>query len=189
MQKITARQYFEESLLEIIESKPFERITVREIAKNCGMTTRTFYNYFQDKYDLVLWTYSSRFEQYLAKCGDQMDFCAFLSYLADCMLEKHKLYLSALQDSACMECFMNSVIDYSCRMTMDYIREQYQLEQIPEPLAFSIRFFYQGGFHIGLEYLRGETKMTKEQYLACVQKAVPENLKPYLTRNTTYRKM
>ena len=59
MQRLTARQYFEESLQELIEYKPFERITVREIAGNCGMTTRTFYNYFQDKYDLILWTYSS----------------------------------------------------------------------------------------------------------------------------------
>lgn len=185
MQKITARQYFEESLNELIEQKPFERITVREIAENCGMTTRTFYNYFQDKYDLILWTYSSRFEEYLENCDEAIDFCELFSFIADHMLNKRKLYLSAMQDSASIECFMNTVIDYSCHRTMDYIQKVSQMESIPDSLAFSIRYFYQGGFHIGFEYLKGEIKMTKELYLECVQNVMPDNLKSYLVQITT----
>jgi len=189
MQKRSARQYFEESLLELVEFKPFERITVREIAENCGMTTRTFYNYFQDKYGLILWTYSSRFEKYLEASNGIIDFCGLFSYIADHILENRRLYLSALQDPGGLEGFMDAVIDYSCQMTTDYICRNSDAEYIDDSLAFSIRFFYQGGFHIGLEYLRGEIKMTKEQYLECIQNAVPDNLKPYFEMNTTCRKM
>ena len=189
MQRLTARQYFEESLQELIEYKPFERITVREIAGNCGMTTRTFYNYFQDKYDLILWTYSSRFEQYLEENCGIIDFFGLFSYIADYALENRRLYLSALQDPGGSKGFMESVIDYSCHVTTDYIRRNFGADCINDSLDFSVRFFYQGGCHIGLEYLRGDIKMTKEQYFAYVQSAIPDNLKPYFELNTTCRKM
>lgn len=49
---------FSETLMELLETKPFEKITVNEICEACNYPRATFYNYFDDSYDLLnyCWT-------------------------------------------------------------------------------------------------------------------------------------
>ena len=42
-----------ESLKEIAKTKPIEKITIKEITDKAGVIRPTFYNHFQDKYELV----------------------------------------------------------------------------------------------------------------------------------------
>ena len=39
-----------ESLKELSESRPLEKITIKEITDKAGVIRPTFYNHFQDKY-------------------------------------------------------------------------------------------------------------------------------------------
>lgn len=43
------------SLKELAAKMPFEKITIRQIADGAGVIRVTFYNHFQDKYDLLAW--------------------------------------------------------------------------------------------------------------------------------------
>lgn len=43
------------SLKELTVHRPFDKITVREIADGAGVIRATFYRHFQDKYDLLRW--------------------------------------------------------------------------------------------------------------------------------------
>lgn len=42
-----------DSFLKLLESRPFEKVTVKDIVEECGVTRNTFYNYFEDTYDIV----------------------------------------------------------------------------------------------------------------------------------------
>lgn len=55
--KRTSKELIQESLIELMESRPFDKISVRDIVKECGITTRTFYNHFRDKCDVVASVY------------------------------------------------------------------------------------------------------------------------------------
>lgn len=44
-----------ESFKELVEKKPIEKITIREITDLAGVIRPTFYNHFQDKYELLEW--------------------------------------------------------------------------------------------------------------------------------------
>lgn len=44
-----------ESLKELIQTEPLEKITIKEIVNKVGTTRVTFYNHFRDKYELVEW--------------------------------------------------------------------------------------------------------------------------------------
>ncbi|MBR5636766.1 MAG: TetR/AcrR family transcriptional regulator C-terminal domain-containing protein [Pseudobutyrivibrio sp.] len=44
-----------ESLKELAATKPIEKITIREITDKAGVIRPTFYNHFQDKYELLEW--------------------------------------------------------------------------------------------------------------------------------------
>lgn len=44
-----------ESLKKLSASKPIEKITIKEITDKAGVIRPTFYNHFQDKYELLEW--------------------------------------------------------------------------------------------------------------------------------------
>lgn len=51
------------SLKKMLENKPLSKITVTDIAADCGINRHTFYYHFRDIYDLVEWIYSSEAEK------------------------------------------------------------------------------------------------------------------------------
>lgn len=55
--KLTKRA-LEESLKRLLLTKPLTKITVADIAEDCGISRATFYYHFQDIYDLVEWACS-----------------------------------------------------------------------------------------------------------------------------------
>ena len=50
-----------DSLKELCREKPFDKISVGEIAEKCNVNRQTFYYHFQDKYDLLTWIYYEDF--------------------------------------------------------------------------------------------------------------------------------
>ena len=42
---------------ELTRKKPFDKISVSDIANACGLNRQTFYYHFQDKYELLSWIY------------------------------------------------------------------------------------------------------------------------------------
>lgn len=54
MSQITKRA-LEQSLKNLLLKKPLNKITISDIAEDCGINRMTFYYHFQDIYDLVEW--------------------------------------------------------------------------------------------------------------------------------------
>lgn len=46
-----------ESIKNLMEEKPFKKISVSDICNGCGMNRKSFYYHFKDKYDLVNWIF------------------------------------------------------------------------------------------------------------------------------------
>lgn len=55
MSQITKRA-LEQSLKNLLLKKPLNKITISDIAEDCGINRMTFYYHFQDIYDLVEWS-------------------------------------------------------------------------------------------------------------------------------------
>jgi Transcriptional regulator len=54
MSEITKRA-LEQSLKNLLKSKPLSKITISDIAADCGINRMTFYYHFRDIYDLIEW--------------------------------------------------------------------------------------------------------------------------------------
>ena len=55
MSQITKRA-IDASLKNLLLKKPFDKITINDIAEDCGISRMTFYYHFKDIYDLVEWS-------------------------------------------------------------------------------------------------------------------------------------
>ena len=58
MKRKTAKELLAESFRELALSRDIDKITVQDIAKNCGYSIATFCRQFRDKYDLIAWDYA-----------------------------------------------------------------------------------------------------------------------------------
>lgn len=54
------------SLKKLMTRKNLGRITIQELADDCGINRYTFYYHFQDIYDLLAWTFRQDFEKLFA---------------------------------------------------------------------------------------------------------------------------
>lgn len=52
----TTKRALEASLKNLLLKKPLEKITINDIAEDCGINRMTFYYHFKDIYDLVEWS-------------------------------------------------------------------------------------------------------------------------------------
>lgn len=50
-----------EAMKALMRTMPIEKITTKEILEKAGVSRRSFYRYFKDKYDLVEWIYDYDF--------------------------------------------------------------------------------------------------------------------------------
>ena len=51
----TTKRALEESLKRMLLKKPLDKITIRDITEDCGISRMAFYYHFKDIYDLVEW--------------------------------------------------------------------------------------------------------------------------------------
>ena len=63
MKRKTTKEILASSFREVADSKPVDKITVRDITENCGYSPATFYRHFRDKYDLIAWVYTRSVEK------------------------------------------------------------------------------------------------------------------------------
>lgn len=48
-----------DSLKKLLETKPLEKITIKELVEDCGVNRQTFYYHFRDVYDLLDWIFTT----------------------------------------------------------------------------------------------------------------------------------
>lgn len=52
----TTKRAIEASLKKLLLVKPLDKITISDIAEDCGINRMTFYYHFKDIYDLIEWS-------------------------------------------------------------------------------------------------------------------------------------
>lgn len=65
-QKELSKKWLAESLIRIMQTKPYEDITISEIAKNADLARRTFYRSFASKNDLIAYIVENLVHEYIS---------------------------------------------------------------------------------------------------------------------------
>lgn len=84
-----------ESLKKLLRQKTLDKITVKEIAEDCGVNRQTFYYNFQDIYDLMDWIFEEETREFL---GDRRAYVSWqegFTAVFDHLRENEHLVLNA----------------------------------------------------------------------------------------------
>ena len=85
-----------QTMKELMAREPFSKISVGEICEACGMSRKSFYYHFRDKYDLVNWIFDTEFIEVIQKCGFSSG-ADILNGMCRYFYEEQGFYRSALE--------------------------------------------------------------------------------------------
>lgn len=180
----TTKELFAASLKELSALKPVDKITVREIAKNCGFTSKTFYNHFQDKYDLIAWIYSTAVEKIMSQMGrDGYEWRDAVREALRYFLENREFLRNLVANTSGQDSFINYVARFSVRIFSDYIKQTQNWDELPRDLEIFVRVYCYGTVCTFCEFLTAPIPVTDEEFVALIEKSLPEPLKKYLYKN------
>ena len=95
--RLSTKELLAESLKELAKFKAVDKITIKELTKNCGLTSPTFYNNFRDKYDLMAWIYNQKVEASLKNFGRDDSFEDVICKWMEIIVEDENFYLNLLK--------------------------------------------------------------------------------------------
>lgn len=101
------------ALKEILETVPFRKVTISQIADKAEMSRKSFYYHFEDKYDLVKWIFEQEFLQPMKV--KQVSGYSCLGKLCHYLYSERRYYRQVLYVTG-----QNSLSDY----LSTYIRQQ-----------------------------------------------------------------
>lgn len=108
-----------ESLKDLTQCKPVDKITVRELTKNCGLTAPTFYNNFRDKYELMAWIYNQKVEASIVNFGRGYTFEDVVCKWMEIILEDETFYVNLLKNAVGQNSFRYTTNDHAINLLVE----------------------------------------------------------------------
>ncbi len=166
IEKMTSKDYLAKSAIELFSRESIDKITVGDICKNCTLSTRTFYKYYKDKYDLINNCFENEIERFFSAPDTRKCLYDFLLYSANIICDKEpffanvflytgqnnirlglegpirKQYIRIIQeyfhDDVTLEIY--NAITFFIKGQLAYVEEAIQHPQIPSAVE-SVNFF------------------------------------------------
>ena len=181
MKRKTAREILAESFRELAAGKSIDKITIREIAENCGYSPATFYRNFHDKYDLIVWDYTRG----VAAIMDRIDGRDYLwsQTLLDGMRQFHsgREYLANLfLHTSGHDSFIRYMTDINCRALEKHLLSVSGQAALDEKTAMYVRLYCLGTVSLTCEWILGRYSATPEDLARVFENSLPTPLRVYL---------
>ena len=147
---------------QLLEEKPFNKITVQNIVERCHLNRNTFYYHFQDKYELLVWIY---FNELFAPNMEDISLENWdekLGAILTQMQEEKKFYINTIKHAEdYIIQYMLEVAEQTFEEAIDKLDEKSHLKN--EERGIFARFFAYGICGIIVEWAKGGMKMAPEK--------------------------
>lgn len=175
--KQTTKDLLAASLRELTGEMPFERITIRDIVQNCGVSSTTFYHHFSDKYQLVEWIYqkdSQKFVNQISASYTWRDAALQTVLTFHNEIDYYRNYFHS--DSSAGNLSMITYTD-----ALDTIKKLHGEEAVTEDVRFCLQLYLSGVTRMTIEWILDEkTGIDPECFIDRIMAAMPEILKDLL---------
>ena len=179
----TTKALLADSLKELAKFKSVDKITVKKIAQNCGMTPPTFYNHFRDKYDLMAWIYNQRVEESLKNFGSGDSFEDVICKWLEIVLEDENFYINLLKNSVGQNSFRYTTNDHAINLIADWIKQRHNFSELTPEIYFCVKFFMRAVSEFVNDWAIDKWNCTPREMAKFFIEAMPVPLKPLLLQS------
>ncbi len=178
--KHTTKELLAESLRQLAQFKPVDKITIRELTQNCGLTSPTFYNHFRDKYDLMAWIYNQRVEDSMKNFGRGDSLEDVICKWMEIVLEDENFYVNLLKNAVGQNSFRYTTNDHAINLLADWIKTRHGLDDLPPEIFFCLRFYMRAVSEFVNDWVLDRWDCSPRDMAKFFVAAMPAPLKPLL---------
>ena len=180
----TTKELIAASLKDLSKQKSMDKITVKEITQNCGLTHTTFYNHFKDKYDLIVWIYYTSVEKIVNKIGkDGYEWRNAVFDSVKYSVDNRKFLINAIMHTSGQNSFINNISNINIKILSNYIKVNNNLNTLPQDVEVLLKIYVYGTVCMLCEWLITKMPISVEKFVHLLENGLPEPLKPYLYKN------
>ena len=180
IERQTTKALLAESLKELSKTKAVDKITIRELTTNCGLTSPTFYNHFHDKYELMAWIYNQKVEASLKDFGGNDSIEDVICKWLEIIQEDEAFYINLLKNSVGQNSFRYATNDHAINLLTDWIKARHKLDELPPTICFCLRFYMRAVSELVNDWVLGKWDCPPRVMAKFFVEAMPEPLKPLL---------
>ena len=143
-----------DSLKELTKTKPFDKISVKDISEECGINRQTFYYHFIDKFNLLEWIYQTDlFEKYMADVDFSIWYERIILVLKAMKNEKTFYVNTVTHTENYIQRYMLDQAQVLFRKAIDKLDEHCRVDE--EQRRFIAKFFAYGSCGMIFEWVSG----------------------------------
>jgi len=176
---------FANAMRKVAAKKTFSEMSVLDIVGASGFTSRTFYNHFRSKYDLLFWSYVAE------------DYCALQMPEGDCPMrtcrdwifnsvrriyDDRSLLKGVFIERSWEERLCETYIEHCCRMACNFIVRR-GVKRISCDTVRLMRHYFAGNIHESALWLAEENPMPVEDFAEFLVRAMPQPLVKLLLKD------
>lgn len=168
------RNKFVASMKKLMEAKPLDKITVKEIVENSEMTRQTFYRNFKDKYDLVNWHFEQLADKSFRQMGVSLTLREGLVKKFHFIQNERCFFTSAFQSQD-----YNSLLQYDYECILEFytgIIRRKTGKPLDKKIQFLLEMYCRGSIYMTVEWARKDMDLEPEEMADLLILALPEPL-------------
>lgn len=176
--KKNSKELLKDSVIELVENNAVEKVTVSMICKNCGVSQRTFYNYFQDKYALITWVYTSVLDDVYHDDTGHVSMHTVISALVHNIINNRRFYKNAVRFTG-QNNFMNSIFS-PLRKSSLFLIQDVRGDTLTEELSDAVNFYILGCIGFMQYHLFLDDPISAKRTIQVFEDNIPPVLEKYL---------
>ena len=170
-----AKYRLAEAMKECMKKAPVEKITVKEITEECGVTRQTFYRNFQDKYDLINWYFDKILTESFEHMGEGETVYESLVNKFHYIQEERLFFRAAFKNDE-----QNCLRDHDFELITKFYTDRIEGDsgrKMPEQIRFQLEMYCQGSIYMTVQWVLGYKKCTAEELARDLTDAMPAELR------------
>ena len=181
MSQVTKRA-LEQSLKNLLLKKPLTKITVADIADDCGINRMTFYYHFKDIYELVEWIC---YEDAAKVLGDNKTYDTWQEGFLDLfeLVLENKDFIMNVYNSVSKEHIETFLYKLTFKLMEDVVEEQAKDMNVNDMDKYFIANFYKYAFvGLMLEWIKDGMKKDPKKIIEKLSAVIQGSIKEALNR-------
>lgn len=162
------------SFKKLLETEPFDKITISDITNDCGLSRQTFYYHFRDVFDMIRWIYNSESLNEIGGRGGYGTWQDKIRELFDYTLNNKSLILGTF-NSKCRNDLVGYYMDVSIRKISDIVEMKSDGDIAEKDKKFIASVYAYAFVGIMVDWISDGMKESSEEMVGRVYKIVMSN--------------
>lgn len=162
------------SFKKLLETEPFDKITISDITNDCGLSRQTFYYHFRDIFDMIRWIYNSESLNEIGGRGGYGTWQDKIRELFDYTLNNKSLILGTF-NSKCRNDLVGYYMDVSIRKISDIVEMKSDGDIAEKDKKFIASVYAYAFVGIMVDWISDGMKESSEKMVDRVYKIVMSN--------------